>query len=77
MTDIDLTQMKAGQKGKIIEIRGGHGMTAKLEAMGIRTGVEITKISTQIMRGPVIIRIGNTQAAIGFGMAHRIIIEKI
>jgi ferrous iron transport protein A len=74
MTNIDLAQMGAGQSGKVITMHGGRGMTAKLEALGIRPGVVITKVSGQIMRGPVIIRVGNTQVAIGFGMARRVIV---
>lgn len=74
MTNIDLAQMRTGQSGKVITMDGGRGMTAKLEALGIRPGVMITKVSGQIMRGPVIIRVGNTQVAIGFGMARRVIV---
>ena len=76
MEDIDLTQMKAGQNGKIVSMHGGRGMRAKLEALGIRPGVEITKISGQIMRGPVTVKVGNTQIAIGFGMARRVFVEE-
>jgi ferrous iron transport protein A len=75
MPDINLTEMRAGQHGQVVAVQGGRGMVMKLEALGIRPGVEITKVSSQIMRGPVIVRAGNTQIAIGFGMAQRIIIE--
>jgi ferrous iron transport protein A len=74
MANVDLTQMKAGQRGQVFVLQGGHGMMAKLEALGIRPGVEIIKISGQLMRGPVIVRVGNTQVAIGFGMARRVIV---
>lgn len=74
MARIDLTHMRAGQRGTVLHIRGGHGIHARLEALGVRPGVEITKVSAQIMRGPVIVRIGNTQVAMGFGMARHIIV---
>jgi len=74
MANIDLAQMGTGQSGTVVAMQGGRGITAKLEALGIRPGVVITKVSGQIMRGPVIIRVGNTQVAIGFGMARRIIV---
>ncbi|MEW6687409.1 MAG: FeoA family protein [Candidatus Edwardsbacteria bacterium] len=74
MDKVDLTRMKSGEKGKVVEIKGGRGLVMKLEAMGIRPGVEITKISAQIMHGPVIVRVGNTQLAIGFGMAKKVIV---
>ncbi len=71
----DLTQMKPGEKANVADIRGGHGMVRRLEALGIRPGVTITKVSAQFMRGPVIIRVGNTQIAIGFGMARHVLVE--
>jgi ferrous iron transport protein A len=72
---ISLAAMRAGQTGRIKEIRGGHGMISKLAALGIRSGKEITKISSQWMRGPVLLRCGNTDLAIGFGMSRHIAVE--
>jgi len=72
---ISLVQMRSGQKGKIVEINGGYGLASKLEALGIRTGKEITKISEQLMRGPVLLQHNHTQAAIGFGMASKVFVE--
>ena len=72
---MDLTQMREGERGKVIDIQGGRGLVMKLEALGIKPGTEIVKVSSQLMRGPIIIRVGNTQVAIGFGMARRIVIE--
>ena len=72
---LSLAQMQAGQRGKIVEINGGYGLTRKLDALGIRAGRKITKISAQWMRGPVLVRQGNTQAALGFAMASKIVVE--
>jgi ferrous iron transport protein A len=72
---VSLAQMQAGQKGRIVAIDGGYGLTRKLDALGIRAGKEITKISAQWIRGPVILRQGNTQAALGFGMASKVLVE--
>ena len=72
---VSLAQMKMGQKGKILEINGGIGLVRKLDALGIRTGKEIKKISEQLMRGPVILQHNNTQAAVGFGMASKVLVE--
>ncbi len=72
---VSLAQMRAGQRGKIVEIKGGHGLTRKLDALGIRVGKEVTKVSAQWMRGPVLLRQDNTQAAVGFGMASKVLVE--
>ena len=72
---IPLSRMDAGQSGTVIQIEGGHGMVNRLSALGIRTGKRITKVSSMFMRGPVTIQVGNSQIAIGFGMAKRIIVQ--
>ncbi|MBN1412352.1 MAG: ferrous iron transport protein A [Spirochaetales bacterium] len=71
-----LTQLPQGTKALIVSIQGGHGLIRKLNALGIREGVEIQKISTGIARGPVVIRCGNTEAAIGHGMAQKVFVKK-
>ena len=72
---IDLTGLKPGQKGIIVELEGGVGFTRRLESMGIRPGKKITKISAQFWRGPQIVKVDNSQVAVGFGMAKRIFVE--
>lgn len=70
-----LTSMKNAQSGTVISINGCGGMLGRLEALGIRIGARITKKSALIGRGPVIIAVGNTEIAIGYGMASRILVE--
>ena len=72
---VTLRHMRSGQRGKIVEIQGGHGLVNRLSAMGIRPGKRITKVSSMLMRGPVTIQMDNTQMALGFGMANKIIVE--
>jgi len=72
---VSLVAMRAGQKGKIVEINGGYGLARKLDALGIRVGKDITKVSAQLMRGPVLLQHNNTQAAVGFGMASKVLVE--
>jgi len=70
-----LTSMHSSQSGIVIAIDGGGGITGRLEALGIRRGSRIVKKSALIGCGPVIVCAGNTEIAIGYGMASRIIIE--
>ena len=72
---VTVSRMQAGQSGKIVEVRGGHGLVNRLDALGIRPGKKITKVSSMLMRGPATIRVGNTQVAVGFGMAGKIIVN--
>ena len=78
MTDgelITLRQMWARQSGVVAHIEGGYGLVNRLNALGIRPGKRITKISSMLMRGPVTIQIDSAQVAIGFGMANKIIVK--
>lgn len=75
MKSVTLANMEPGQTGKVTQVHGGHGFKARLEALGIRPGMELTKVSGQIMRGPIIVKIGNSQVAIGFGMARRVHVQ--
>jgi ferrous iron transport protein A len=50
-------------------------MLRRLDSLGMRIGVEVRKVSAQLMRGPVTVQVGGTQLAIGFGMAQRILVE--
>jgi ferrous iron transport protein A len=72
---VTLRQMQSGQSGKVVEIQGGHGLVNRLNALGMRPGKKITKVSSMLMRGPVTIQSGNTRIAVGFGMANKIIVE--
>jgi len=70
-----LAQMESGESGTIVSITGGRGMVTRLDSMGMRVGVDVKKVSAQILRGPVTVQIGGTQLAIGFGMAQKILVE--
>jgi len=72
---ISLARMSPGQAGMIVQIDGGRGLSSRLDGLGIRVGKKITKVSGQLMRGPVLLRQDNIQVALGFGMACRVLVE--
>jgi ferrous iron transport protein A len=74
---VSLACMKPGQRGVLVEIRGGHGMVRRLEALGLRLCKRIRKVSSMLMRGPVVVEVDGFQIAIGYGIASRIIVEII
>jgi Fe2+ transport system protein FeoA len=74
MKKISLAQMKANQKGKVVEISGGANLQNRLMNMGIYKGREVTKLSHIGLRGPVVIKSGRSILALGHGMAVKIII---
>jgi ferrous iron transport protein A len=72
---LTLAEMRTGQTGTVVGVLGGHGLIRRLDALGIRQGKKVTKLSSTIFRGPVILRVDNAQVAVGFGMARKIIVE--
>jgi len=70
-----LSQMKTGQKGVVVQMVGGRGLNSRLESMGMRVGHEVTKVSSMLMAGPVVVKVGNTEIALGFGMAQKVTVE--
>jgi ferrous iron transport protein A len=74
---VSLDRMRSGQSGLVLGIDGGHGMVMRLSTLGIIPGKKITKISSQLMRGPVMIEVDRTRVALGYGMAKRILVQLI
>jgi Fe2+ transport system protein FeoA len=58
--------------------RGGRGnWCRRFSNMGIREGVIIKKITMQPFFGPIIVRVGNCEIAVGRGMASAILVEEV
>ena len=72
---LTLAEMRTGQTGTVVGVLGGHGLIRRLDALGIRPGKKVTKISSTLFHGPVTLRVDNAQVAVGFGMARKIIVE--
>lgn len=72
---MSITELKTGQKAKVIEIQAGQGLVKKLEDIGIRIGSHVSNLSGEGAGGPVVVQSGCTQVALGRGMARKIIVE--
>jgi ferrous iron transport protein A len=69
---VTAAEMAAGQSGVVVSVEGGHSLRSRLEALGIRPGKRIRKVSSAFMRGPVVFEVGGSEVAVGYGMAGRI-----
>jgi ferrous iron transport protein A len=72
---VDLGSLEPEQRAVVVAIHGGIGVTGRLDAMGIRPGIVLEKVSGQHFRGPVVVRVGNNRIALGFGMARKVQVE--
>lgn len=72
---VRLTQMREGEKGIVVDIRGGPGIRQRLLGIGITPGTKIWVIKAG-RPGPYIIAIGNMRLAIGHGAADKIIVRR-
>jgi ferrous iron transport protein A len=72
---ISVAELKPNQTGTVVQINTGPGRARQLLAIGIRPGAQITGLVAQPLCGPVTVRVGNTEVALGFGIARRILVE--
>jgi len=72
---IPLIKMRSGEHGQVTEIQGGQKARERLQALGIREGKKLSKISAQFLKGPVTVKVGSTVIALGHGMASKVMVE--
>ena len=72
---IPLTELASGRQATVVEIQAGQGLIRRLEALGVRIGRKVEKVSGPFIRGPVTVRVGNIRAAIGFGAASKVLVQ--
>lgn len=77
MKRISLVQVKAGGRGKVVEILGGSNLQSRLMNMGVFRGKEVIKLSHLGLRGPVVIKSGRSILALGHGVAAKVIVEPV
>lgn len=72
---VPLTAVAPGQTVSVVAIHGGDGVRARLQALGIRPGATICKVTGAAGHGPTVVRHGRAQTALGNGVAGKILVE--
>lgn len=72
-----LTRLAAGKRARVVAIDGGGFASRRLEAMGIRPGRVLSKVSSVFQSGPVVVDLGSSQVALGYGLASKILVEEV
>ena len=73
---VTLDMMKKGARGRVVDVLGGHGAVRKLSAQGIVPGMVVEKTG-ELRGGPVLLKVGGAQFALGRGLAKRVLVEVI
>ncbi len=68
---MSLGMAREGQTVRVLSIHAGRGLQARLAALGILPGAELTVLCAS-HRGPVVVAVKGTRVALGRGMAQRI-----
>jgi len=68
-----LYEMHEGEKGRIINIKGGKGKVIRLAELGLLPGEEVTLFRKGF--GPIAIKVKDTSLALGRGIAQSILVE--
>lgn len=72
---ISICQLKAGTRGRISFIRGGHSVLQRLCDMGLTPGTEITVVKSAPFHGPLEILVRGSRLALGRGVTETIFVE--
>jgi ferrous iron transport protein A len=74
---IPLADMDENQEGVIAALEGGANFQVRLQALNIRIGKHIKKISTTPFRGPIVVEVDRARVGIGYGMARKVMVEVV
>ena len=75
LNQLSLLSIARGKDAIIVQINGGFGLRKKLSYLNLREGKVVRKITSQLINGPIIIRIDNRGISIGRGIASKIFAE--
>ena len=74
---LSLLELSKGGSAKIVEIGGGGLVQQKLENLGFHRGTVVKKVRGMFIHGPLIIMVGQSEVAIGRGLAKKVMVELV
>lgn len=75
--ELSLTDLKPGDTAEVISIRKGKGAQMRLLELGITPGTRITVVAAHPWRGPVVVRVGMLEVALGWGLASSVRVRRV
>ncbi len=72
-----LDRVRPGTRVRVSGFLGGWRGSERLLKMGIGPGVEVLTVSQYPLKGPVVVRVDESQIALGRGLARKILVEPL
>jgi len=73
---LPLGMLQPGEEGVVKDVGGRGGPHCRLAALGFVPGKKVRVVQNQFC-GPLIIALGDGRLALGRGLAHKILVERI
>jgi Fe2+ transport system protein FeoA len=73
---VRLVECRRGDRVRIVKIDAGHGATLNLMNLGLDVGHVVELLQGSSLHGPLLVAHGDTEVAIGYRLAERILVEK-
>ena len=73
---VPLALVTAGEQVRLARIDAGRGLQGHLASLGLLPGAVFT-VASGSSHGPVVVAVGESRIALGRGMAHKIMVERI
>lgn len=70
---IPLSMLRLGERARLSSVKANDGLTNRLNALGLTSGVEVRVI--QDAGGPLLVSVRDSRVALGHGMAQKIYVE--
>ena len=71
---MNINNMQIGQKVRVLEV-GGKGAEKKLIEFGIMPGAKLQLVARHPWHGPVVVKVGNAELALGRSLARKVKVE--
>lgn len=72
---IPLSELDTGKVAIVKQVEGGRGFQRRMASLGIRAGKTVRKITSEPLRGPIVVEVDGARVAIGRGMAMKVLVE--
>lgn len=70
-----LSQLKPGEQGIVVAVKGGSGLRQKLSLRGISPGSVVRMIWAS--RGPIVVDVDRSTVCMGRGMAQKVRVRRV